>query len=55
MPFYHAQEATEAIKKFLGPYYMKDDTPIARATFRAFSSCQFVEDTGDIVFYKNVK
>jgi len=55
MPFYHAQEATEAIKKFLGPYYLKDDTPIARATFRAFSSCQFVEDTGDIVFYKNVK
>ena len=23
MPFYHAQEATEAFKKVLGPYYLK--------------------------------
>jgi len=55
MPFYHAQEATEAFKKVLGPYYLKDDTPIGRALWRSFYCCQFVEDTGDIVFYKNVK
>jgi len=53
MPFYHAQEATEHIKRVLGPYYMKDDTPIARALWRAFTCCRFVEDKGDIVFYKN--
>jgi len=55
MPFYHAQEATEAFKKVLGPYYLKDETPIARAVYRSYSTCQFVEDSGDIVFYKNVK
>ena len=55
MPFYHAQEATEAIRQVLGPYYLKDETPIAQATYRAFSDCQFIEDVGDIVFYKNVK
>jgi len=55
MPFYHAQEATEAIRKVLGPYYLKDDTPIARALYRSYSTCQFIENDGDIVFYKNEK
>lgn len=53
MPFYHAQEATEAIKKFIGPYYIKDDTPIATAVYRSFYMCQYVEDEGDTVFFKN--
>ena len=53
MPFYHAQEATEAFKKVLGPYYLKDETPIAKALWRAFSHCQYVDDAGDIVFSKN--
>ena len=55
MPFYHAQEATEHIKKFLGDYYIKDDTPIATAVYRSFSQCQFVEDEGTTVWFKNVK
>jgi omega-6 fatty acid desaturase (delta-12 desaturase) len=55
MPFYHAQEATESIREVLGAYYMKDETPIARALYRSFSTCLFVEDDGDTVFYKNVK
>jgi len=55
MPFYHAQEATECIRKVLGPYYMKDETSIARALLRSYSACQFIEDEGDIVFYKNIK
>jgi len=55
MPFYHAQEATVYIKQVLGPYYMKDDTPIAKALYRSYKCCQFVETDGDIVFYKNEK
>lgn len=55
MPFYHAQEATEHIKKFIGPYYIKDDTPIATALWRSFYQCQYVEDEGNLVFFKNVK
>lgn len=53
MPFYHAQEATEALRKLLGPYYLKDDTPIWPALWNAWNKCRFVEDEGDIVFYKN--
>jgi len=55
MPFYHAAEATEAFKGVLGDYYLKDNTPIARALYRSFSNCQFVEDEGNIVFYKSKK
>ena len=55
MPFYTAQEATEAIKKVLGPYYMKDETQIMKALYRSYSNCLFVEDEGDIVFYKAKK
>jgi len=55
MPFYHAQEATEHIQRVIGPYYLKDDTPIVHALWRSYSACQFIEDDGDIVFYKNIK
>jgi len=55
MPFYNAAEATEAFKSVLGEYYLKDNTPIARALYRSFSNCQFVEDEGNIVFYKAKK
>ncbi len=55
MPFYHAQEATKAVRGVLGQYYLKDDTPIARALYRAYSNCQFIEDEGETIFYKNVK
>lgn len=55
MPFYHAQEATKHIKRVLGSYYLSDNTPVGRALWRSFKACQFVEDSGDIVFYKNIK
>ena len=55
MPFYHAQEATEALRGAMGGFYLKDETPIARATFCAFSNCRFVDDQGDLVFYKKSK
>jgi omega-6 fatty acid desaturase (delta-12 desaturase) len=53
MPFYHAQEATEHIKRVIGEFYRKDDTPIAKALWRSYNHCKFVEDDGDIVFYKH--
>jgi len=55
MPFYHAQEASQHIREVLGPYYLKDDSSIARALWRSYHQCQFIENEGDIVFYKNVK
>nr|AGY49244.1 putative delta-12 fatty acid desaturase [Pythium aphanidermatum] len=53
MPFYHAEEATEAIKPILGRFYLKDETPIPLALWRSYNYCKFVEDDGKIVFYKN--
>jgi len=44
MPFYHAEEATEAIKKVLGDYYLYDPTPIPAALWRSFANCKYVED-----------
>lgn len=55
MPFYHAQEATECIKKFIGKYYLKDDTSIPVALWKSFSECQYVDDEGSIVFFKNTR
>ncbi len=53
--YFFRLQASEHIKKVLGKYYMKDDTPIGRALWRSWSACQFIEDDGDIVFYKNIK
>ncbi|PRP82866.1 hypothetical protein PROFUN_04729 [Planoprotostelium fungivorum] len=53
IPFYHADEATEAIKKVLGAHYQKDETPILTALWRNSRSCQWVEDEGDVVFFHN--
>ncbi|CAK4609211.1 unnamed protein product [Aphanomyces euteiches] len=52
LPFYHAAEATNAMIPLLGDYYLKDTTPIPAALWRSFTNCKFVEDDGNIVFYK---
>lgn len=54
MPFYHAQEATEAVKKVLGEYYYRDDTSIVQALKRSWAYCKFVdENDGDVMYYRN--
>ncbi|KAJ3206495.1 Delta(12)-fatty-acid desaturase [Clydaea vesicula] len=55
MPHYHAQEATEAIKKVLGSYYKFDNKGIFQALIDTMNECRYVEDTGDIVYYVNLK
>ncbi|CEG69824.1 Putative Delta-12-fatty acid desaturase [Rhizopus microsporus] len=53
MPHYHAEEATAHIKKALGKHYQCDYTPIPIALWKVWKSCRFVEEEGDVVFYKN--
>ncbi|KIY51777.1 delta-12 fatty acid desaturase [Fistulina hepatica ATCC 64428] len=53
IPFYNQPEVTEAIKKVLKNDYNYDSTNTFRALYRTFSQCCFVEDDGDVVFYKN--
>lgn len=56
MPFYHAQEATQAVKKVLGDYYYHDPTPVFQALRRSWAYCKFVDEKdGDIMFYRNYK
>lgn len=52
MPFYHCAEATEAIKPILGKYYLRDTTPVHLALWRAITHCKYVQNDGQIVFYK---
>jgi len=66
---YNQPEVTEAIKTVLGDDYNYDSTVglkpscfcllrnfrqnTFRALYRTFTQCCFIEDDGDIVFYKN--
>ncbi|KZO92532.1 putative delta-12 fatty acid desaturase [Calocera viscosa TUFC12733] len=53
MPHYHAWEATRALKERLGPYYMESKDNMFKALWISYRDCKFVEDTGDVVFFKN--
>ncbi|KAJ2934392.1 hypothetical protein H1R20_g2700, partial [Candolleomyces eurysporus] len=52
-PFYNGPEITERIKTVLKDDYNYDSTPSFYALYRSFTECQFVEEEGDVVFYKN--
>ncbi|KAF8182679.1 delta-12 fatty acid desaturase [Pholiota molesta] len=53
IPFYNQPQVTEAIKKVLKDDYNYDSTNTFRALYRTFTQSCFIEDDGDIVFYKN--
>ncbi|KAJ7911815.1 fatty acid desaturase-domain-containing protein [Mycena leptocephala] len=55
MPFYHGKEATEALKAFIGDYYTFSDKPVFQALWENYNRCQFVDDEGDIIFYRDKK
>jgi len=54
MPHYNAIEATKHLKKVLGKYYLYEDTPILIALWNSWGTCHYVEDEGDVVFYKTI-
>lgn len=51
LPFYNAQEATVALKKKLGDYYLFDPTPFPLAAYRGFYYCQFLDDKGGCLYF----
>ncbi|KAK0220561.1 fatty acid conjugase [Armillaria fumosa] len=53
IPFYNQPEVTKIIRPLLGNAYNYDTTNTFRALYRTFTQCCFIEDDGDIVFYKN--
>ncbi|GLB39262.1 putative fatty acid desaturase [Lyophyllum shimeji] len=52
-PFYNGPQITKAIKTVLKDDYNYDSTPSFYALYRSFTNCQFIEEEGDIIFYKN--
>ncbi|KAF8735414.1 hypothetical protein AX14_002070 [Amanita brunnescens Koide BX004] len=53
IPFYNQPQVTEELKKILKEEYNYDSTNSFRALHRSFTQCLFIEDEGDIVFYKD--
>ncbi|KAI0694106.1 delta-12 fatty acid desaturase [Cytidiella melzeri] len=53
IPFYNQPQVTEILRELLGEDYNFDSTNSFRALYRSFTECCFIEDDGDIVFYKN--
>ncbi|KAL0945986.1 hypothetical protein HGRIS_012264 [Hohenbuehelia grisea] len=53
MPFYHGPEATQHLKNFIGEHYNYSEEPVFKALWNSYNKCQFVEDEGDILFYRD--
>ncbi|TFY62177.1 hypothetical protein EVG20_g6797 [Dentipellis fragilis] len=53
MPWYNGEQATAHLRSFLGAYYLVSEEPAFKALWRSYNECQFVDDEGDIVFYRN--
>ncbi|KAA1474449.1 hypothetical protein DENSPDRAFT_824363 [Dentipellis sp. KUC8613] len=53
MPWYHGAEATQYLREFIGEHYMFSDKPVFKALWDNYNNCQFVEDDGDILFYRD--
>ncbi|KAK7203987.1 fatty acid desaturase-domain-containing protein [Myxozyma melibiosi] len=52
IPFYHAEEATQAIRKVMGSHYRVDRTNVLLALWKVCRTCQFVEGDG-VKMYRN--
>jgi len=60
IPHYNLEEATEAVKPVMGPYYREPakskswfPSHLIAPLVRSFDHDHYVEDTGDIVYYKS--
>ncbi len=59
IPHYKLEEATEAVKPVMGPYYREPvksqgwfPTHLVEPLIRSFKEDHYVADTGNIVFYE---
>ncbi|KAF4622605.1 hypothetical protein D9613_009008 [Agrocybe pediades] len=55
MPFYHGPEATQHLKAFIGDHYQSSTTNCFKALWESYNRCQFVENEGDVLFYRDKK
>ena len=47
LPHYHAQEATEALRRVMGRYYLRDERNIFAALLADWDRCQYVDADAD--------
>ncbi|KIP05951.1 hypothetical protein PHLGIDRAFT_107540 [Phlebiopsis gigantea 11061_1 CR5-6] len=56
MPFWHCDEATPYVRKVVGEeHYWYSDKPTFMALWDNYNQCQFVEDNGSVIFYRDKK
>ncbi|KAK0472775.1 hypothetical protein IW261DRAFT_1506872 [Armillaria novae-zelandiae] len=53
IPFYNGEIATNHLKALIGKDCLSSGTPVFRSLWDNYRACQFVEDSGDILFYKD--
>lgn len=53
IPFYNVETATQHLKALIGKDYHSTTEPVFKSLWNNYRSCQFVEDEGDVVFYKS--
>ncbi|EIW53389.1 linoleoyl phosphatidylcholine delta-12 acetylenase [Trametes versicolor FP-101664 SS1] len=53
MPWYNGEAATAYLARAMGPYYRRSSKPCFRALWDNYNFCQFVDDEGDMVFYRD--
>ncbi|RDB27054.1 Delta(12) fatty acid desaturase [Hypsizygus marmoreus] len=53
LPFYNGEDATRHLKVFIGEHYISSDKPAFQALWENYNKCQFVEDSGEVLFYRD--
>ncbi|BGP53615.1 hypothetical protein JCM8202_002537 [Rhodotorula sphaerocarpa] len=53
IPHYHAWDATEALKNYLGEHYHSTDESMFKSLWRCYQQCRFVDDEGSVLFYRD--
>ncbi|KAL1676410.1 hypothetical protein EV122DRAFT_291938 [Schizophyllum commune] len=49
----HGEEATKYLQGFIGEHYAYSEKPIFKALWENYNRCQFVEDEGSVLFYRD--
>ncbi|GAA5951233.1 hypothetical protein JCM21900_004383 [Sporobolomyces salmonicolor] len=53
IPHYHAWDATEALKNFLGPHYHATDENMFKSLWKSYRLCRYVDDDTPVAMYRD--
>ncbi|KAF9456330.1 hypothetical protein BDZ94DRAFT_1285801 [Collybia nuda] len=52
---HHGEEATKYLKEIIGDNYHQSNAPVFSTLWNNYHACRFVENGGDVLFYRNGK